>query len=68
MRKLIYAINLSIHGCCDHTHMLPPKKILFSKTLKKVEGENRFVIQPLLVGDPSRSSFCSHSSFREHGF
>jgi len=26
MRKLIYAINLTIDGCCDHTKMLPAEE------------------------------------------
>src|SRR5215471_18458195 len=24
MRKLVYAINLSLDGCCDHTKVMPP--------------------------------------------
>jgi dihydrofolate reductase len=27
MRKLIYVINLSLDGCCDHTKMTPDEKI-----------------------------------------
>ena len=26
MRKLIYAINLTIDGCCDHTKMIPDEE------------------------------------------
>ena len=25
MRKLIYAINVTVDGCCEHTEMLPPE-------------------------------------------
>ena len=28
MRKLIYAINLSLDGCCDHTKMSAPEEML----------------------------------------
>ena len=28
MRKLIYAINISIDGCCDHTKMVPDEEVL----------------------------------------
>jgi len=28
MRKLIYAINLSLDGCCDHTKMMPDEETL----------------------------------------
>ena len=28
MRKLIYAINLTIDGCCDHTKMIPDEEML----------------------------------------
>jgi len=28
MRKLIYAINITLDGCCDHTKMTPDEKLL----------------------------------------
>src|SRR6202049_4753838 len=28
MRNLIYAINLTIDGCCDHTKMIPDEEML----------------------------------------
>src|SRR6204780_445886 len=28
MRKLIYTINVSIDGCCDHTKMVPDEEVL----------------------------------------
>jgi hypothetical protein len=27
MRKLIYAINLTVDGCCDHTKMTPEEEM-----------------------------------------
>ena len=27
MRKLIYTINITIDGCCDHTKMVPDKEM-----------------------------------------
>jgi len=31
MRNLIYAINVSLDGCCDHTKMIPPDEEVFSE-------------------------------------
>ena len=28
MRKLIYTINMTIDGCCDHTKMVPDEEVL----------------------------------------
>ena len=28
MRKLIYTINVTIDGCCDHTKMVPDEEAL----------------------------------------
>ncbi len=28
MRKLIYTINVTIDGCCDHTKMVPDEEVL----------------------------------------
>ena len=28
MRKLIYTINITIDGCCDHTKMVPDEEVL----------------------------------------
>jgi hypothetical protein len=28
MRKLIYTINVTVDGCCDHTKMVPDEEVL----------------------------------------
>ena len=39
MRKLIYAINLTIDGCCDHTPMNPDEELLeyYTRLLRKAD-------------------------------
>src|ERR1700723_4253710 len=42
MRKLIYAINVSIDGCCDHTKMVPDED-LFDYHIQLIRGVGLFV-------------------------
>jgi dihydrofolate reductase len=42
MRKLIYAINLTIDGCCDHTKMIPDEE-LFGYSTQLVRDADLFV-------------------------
>jgi dihydrofolate reductase len=42
MRKLVYAINVSIDGCCDHTKMVPDED-LFDYYIQLLRGFGLFV-------------------------
>jgi dihydrofolate reductase len=42
MRKLIYAINLTLDGCCDHTSMVPDED-LFEYYIRLVRDAGLFV-------------------------
>jgi dihydrofolate reductase len=42
MRKLIYAINLSLDGCCDHTKMVPDEEV-FEYYIRLVRDSDLFV-------------------------
>jgi dihydrofolate reductase len=42
MRKLVYAINVSIDGCCDHTKMVPAED-LFEYYIQLIRGVGLFV-------------------------
>jgi dihydrofolate reductase len=42
MRKLIYAINISLDGCCDHTKMLPDEE-LFDYSIQLIRDVDLFV-------------------------
>src|ERR1700732_2834082 len=42
MRKLIYAINLTIDGCCDHTKMIPDEE-MFEFHTQLVRNADMFV-------------------------
>ena len=42
MRKLIYAINLSLDGCCDHTKMVPDED-MFEYHIRLVRDADLFV-------------------------
>lgn len=43
MRNLIYAINLTIDGCCDHTKVGPPDEDLFDYHIDLVRNADAFV-------------------------
>ena len=43
MRNLIYAINLSIDGCCDHTKVGPPHEEMFDYYIRLVKDADTFV-------------------------
>jgi len=43
MRKLIYAINLSLDGCCDHTKVAPPEEGLMDYYIQLLRGSGTFV-------------------------
>ena len=43
MRKLIYAINLTLDGCCDHTVIGPPDPEVFQDYINLVRGAGAFV-------------------------
>ena len=43
MRNLIYAINLTIDGCCDHTQVGPPHHELFDYSIRLVQDTDAFV-------------------------
>jgi dihydrofolate reductase len=43
MRKLIYAINISLDGCCDHTKIVPPDEALFEYYIQLVREADLFV-------------------------
>jgi dihydrofolate reductase len=42
MRKLIYTINISIDGCCDHTKMVPDEE-LFDYSIQLIRDVDLFV-------------------------
>jgi len=42
MRKLIYAINITIDGCCDHTKMVPDEE-LFDSSIQLIRDVDLFV-------------------------
>jgi dihydrofolate reductase len=42
MRKLIYAINLTLDGCCDHTKMVPDEDV-FEYYIRLVRDSDLFV-------------------------
>ena len=42
MRKLIYAINITIDGCCDHTKMVPDEE-LFDSSIQLIRNVDLFV-------------------------
>jgi dihydrofolate reductase len=39
MRKVIFAINITLDGCCDHTHMIADEEILEHYTLLLRDAE-----------------------------
>ncbi|HCW07733.1 MAG TPA: dihydrofolate reductase [Cytophagales bacterium] len=43
MRNLIYAINFTIDGCCDHTQVGPPPDDLFDYYIRLVQDIDAFV-------------------------
>lgn len=43
MRKVIYTINLSIDGCCDHTKMAAPDEDVFEYDIRLVRGADLLV-------------------------
>jgi dihydrofolate reductase len=43
MRKLIYAINLTLDGCCDHTKGGPPEEEVFDYYIRLVRDADLFV-------------------------
>lgn len=43
MRDLIYAINLTIDGCCDHTQVGAPDEELFDYSIRLVQDADAFV-------------------------
>lgn len=43
MRNLIYAINLTIDGCCEHTKVGPPDEDLFDYHIDLVRNADAFV-------------------------
>lgn len=43
MRNLIYAINLTIDGCCDHTKVGPPDEDLFDYSIDLVRNADALV-------------------------
>jgi dihydrofolate reductase len=42
MRKLIYAINVTIDGCCDHTKMIPDEE-MFEYSMQLLRDADLFV-------------------------
>jgi len=42
MRKLIYTINITIDGCCDHTKMVPDEE-LFDYSIQLIRDVDLFV-------------------------
>ncbi|HVM76151.1 MAG TPA: dihydrofolate reductase family protein [Candidatus Saccharimonadales bacterium] len=64
MRKLIYAINLTLDGCCDHTKMTPSEELLeyYTQLLRDADlvyGRKTFQLMvpywPDVAKDPSAS-------------
>lgn len=43
MRKLIYAINLTLDGCCDHTKVVVPDEKVMGYYTQLVQGADMFV-------------------------
>jgi dihydrofolate reductase len=43
MRKLIYAINLTLDGCCEHTKAGPPEEEVFDYYIRLVRDADLFV-------------------------
>jgi dihydrofolate reductase len=43
MRKLIYAINVTLDGCCDHTKAGPPDEEVFDYYIRLVRDADLFV-------------------------
>lgn len=43
MRKVIYAINLSLDGCCDHTKLVAPEDDLFEYEMQFLREADLFV-------------------------
>jgi dihydrofolate reductase len=43
MRKLIYAINLTLDGCCEHTKVGPPEEEVFDYYIRLVREADLFV-------------------------
>ncbi len=43
MRKLIYAINLSLDGCCDHTKLVPPEDDMLEYETQFLRDADLFV-------------------------
>jgi dihydrofolate reductase len=43
MRKLVYAINLTLDGCCDHTKMVPPDEEVSEYCIRLVRDSDLFV-------------------------
>src|ERR1700728_4181418 len=43
MRKLIYVINLTLDGCCDHTKVLVPDEKLYEYYTQLVQSVDAFV-------------------------
>ena len=43
MRKLIYAINLTLDGCCDHTKVIVPDEELYEYYTQLVRSVDTFV-------------------------
>lgn len=43
MRKLIYAINVSLDGCCDHTKIIPPDEEDFEYHTQLIRDADLFI-------------------------
>jgi dihydrofolate reductase len=43
MRKLIYSINLTIDGCCDHTEVGPPQDEMYDYYIRLLQEADTFV-------------------------
>jgi riboflavin biosynthesis pyrimidine reductase len=50
MRKLIFAINTTLDGCCDHTKQMAPSQLIGLGLI----DEYRFVVQPIIAGEGRR--------------
>ena len=42
MRNVIYAINISLDGCCDNTKLIPDEE-LFDYSIQLIRGFDLFV-------------------------
>ena len=69
MRKLIYAINITLDGCCDHTKMNPDEELLeyYAQLLRDgtlVYGRKTYELMvpywPDVAKDPSSSKADKH--------